>query len=85
MCKFCEPNKDNKCKPLMQCLDKLNGYERVRVHHTRPCKADPNRDFWRLYCERFGVFIYAEINYCPMCGRKLTNQSTAQQGKGTTK
>lgn len=35
-CEYCEPNKDNKCKPMMKCLDKLNGYERIKIHHVRP-------------------------------------------------
>ena len=35
------------------------------------CKDLPNRDEWHLQEGKFGVFLYAQINYCPMCGRKL--------------
>jgi hypothetical protein len=71
MCEYCEPNKDNKCKPMMKCLDNLNGYERIKIHHVRPCKMCPTQDYWRLDCERFGVFVGVKINFCPMCGHKL--------------
>ena len=26
MCEFCEPDKKNKCKPLVKCFDSINGY-----------------------------------------------------------
>lgn len=71
MCEFCEPDKKNKCKPLVECIDRLNGYEEIKLHHSRPCKALPNRDEWHLQAGKLGVFLYAQINYCPMCGRNL--------------
>ena len=71
MCKFCEPDKKNKCKPLVKCIDRINGYEEIKLHHSRPCKALPNRDEWHLQAGKFDVFLYAQIKYCPICGRKL--------------
>ena len=70
-CKYCTPNKQNRCKPLVKCIDRLNGYEEIELKHAIPCKAFPNRDEWHLKASRFGVGIYVQINYCPICGRKL--------------
>ena len=64
MCEFCDPDKKNKCKPLVECIDRLNGYEEIELKHAIPCE-------WHLQAGKFGVFIYAQIKYCPMCGRKL--------------
>ena len=71
MCEFCEPDKKNKCKPLVKRFDSINGYEKIELKHAIPCKALPNRDEWHLSVFSFGACIYAQINYCPMCGRKL--------------
>lgn len=71
MCEFCEPDKKNKCKPLVKHFDSINGYEEIKLHHSRPCKAFPNRNEWHLSVLSFVACIYAQINYCPMCGRKL--------------
>ena len=71
MCEFFEPDKKNKCKPLVECIDRLNGYEEIKLHHSRPCKALPNRDEWHLQAGKLGGFLYAQIKYCPMCGRKF--------------
>lgn len=71
MCEFCETNNKNKCKPLVRILDKLNGYEKIALCHLLPSKSLPNRDCWAIEATRFGVGIYAKVNYCPMCGREL--------------
>ena len=64
MCEFCEPDKKNKCKPFVKCFDGINGYEKIELKHAIPCE-------WHLQAGKFGVFLYAQIKYCPMCGRKL--------------
>lgn len=71
MCEFCEPDKKNKCKPLVKRFDSINGYEKIELSHVLQCKDLPNRDEWHLQAGKFGVFLYAQIKYCPMCGRKL--------------
>ena len=71
MCEFCEPDKKNKCKPLVKCFDSINGYEKIELSHVLQCKDLPNRDEWHLQAGKLGVFLYAQIKYCPMCGRKL--------------
>lgn len=71
MCEFCEPDKKNKCKPLVKRVDGINGYEKIELQHVLPREALPNRDEWHLQVMSFGTCIYAQINYCPMCGRKL--------------
>ena len=45
--------------------------EKRTAKHAIPCKALPNHDEWHLQAGKFGVFLYAQIKYCPMCGRKL--------------
>lgn len=52
------------------------------------CEPKPLKWAYRFY---FGVKANGKprhalknvsVNYCPMCGRKLTNQTTAKYGKG---
>ena len=31
MCEFCEPDKKNKCKPLVKRFDSINGYEKIEL------------------------------------------------------
>ena len=59
MCEFCEPDKKNKCKPLVKRFDSINGYEKIELKHAIPCKALPNRDEWHLQAGKLGVFLYA--------------------------
>ena len=64
MCEYCKKFKDNQFKLIM---------------NNRPIDAslfvdgEHSRMLWRVDGFRDGqLFAYAEINYCPMCGQKLS-------------
>ena len=41
MCEFCEPDKKNKCKPLVKRFDSINGYEKIELKHAFLAKLCP--------------------------------------------
>lgn len=70
MCEYCEKN-----KVIRSC--NFAGSGEIRVYKTKfeyntgllelQGNSAKARIFKKLYCPRF------EINYCPMCGKKLVN------------
>ena len=45
------------------------------------CIVKAKEGFDLEYWKNFECMHFVKINFCPMCGRKLTNQSTAQRAK----
>lgn len=74
MCEYCDETKE---KHLSLRRDDIYGKEFIAVRKFGPCKMAPDRNKWIISAYVNGGNLYAAINYCPMCGRKLTNQSTA--------
>ena len=71
MCEFCD---ENKTKYLSKRSDDIYGKEFIAVRKLGPCKMNPDRNNWIISAYVNGGNLYAVINYCPHCGRKLTNQ-----------
>jgi hypothetical protein len=51
--------------------------EKIYVQHLIPAKLRPNGR-WIIKAEVASGPIYANINFCPMCGRKLTEDNDAE-------
>lgn len=68
MCKYCE---DDSKEHIAKRRDSIYGTEFIAVRHVKPCKANPNRNFFCVDAYINGSNMYAKINFCPMCGRKL--------------
>lgn len=67
MCEFCKKVRDSN-ESLIWDEDKngeLRGYVEIRYKHDR-------FELWSGNCFR-------EINYCPICGRKLTEESDCEE------
>ena len=72
MCEFCEEHNLRRTKkPLSVRKDEVYGAEAILLHHFKPCKANPTRNFWAIVANLSGNNMYAEINYCQKCGKKL--------------
>lgn len=71
MCEFCD---ENKTKYLSKRSDDIYGNEFIAVRKLGPCKINPDRNKWIISAYVNGGNLYAVINYCPQCGRKLTDQ-----------
>lgn len=64
MCEYCKKPEDIQFKTIMDnrlidaslFIDRIRGHIYWRVNHFRGDKT---------------LFSYVDINYCPMCGRKL--------------
>ena len=69
MCEYCDETKE---KYLSLRRDDIYGKEFIAVRKLGPCKMDPDRNKWITSAYVNGGNLYAVINYCPMCGRKLT-------------
>jgi len=65
MCEYC----DMKNKPMAYRFDGIYK-EKIYVQHLIPAKLRPNGQ-WIIKAEVASGPIYANINFCPMCGRKL--------------
>lgn len=68
MCEYCD---ETKTKYITMRRDEIYGKEFLAVRHLTPCRANPGRNKWIITAYMNGSNIYGEINYCPMCGRKL--------------
>lgn len=72
MCEYCrEHNLRHPKIPLSSRRDEVYGAEAIVLHHFMPCEMNPTRDFWAVEAHLAGGNMYAPINYCPICGRKL--------------
>ena len=69
MCEYCDETKE---KYMSLRRDDIYGKEFIAVRKLGPCKMDPDRNKWITSAYVNGGNLYAVINYCPMCGRKLT-------------
>ena len=69
MCEYCDETKE---KYLSLRRDDIYGKEFIAVRKLGPCKMDPDRNKWITSAYVNGGNLYAVINFCPMCGRKLT-------------
>lgn len=72
MCDFCDENKN---KYLSKRRDDIYGQEFIAVRQLGPCKINPDRNKWIISAYVNGGNLYAVINYCPHCGRKLTDDN----------
>ena len=68
MCEYC----DMKNKPMAYRFDGIYK-EKIYVQHLIPAKLRPNGR-WIIKAEVASGPIYANINFCPMCGRKLAEE-----------
>lgn len=72
MCEYCDENKN---KYLSIRRDDIYGQEFISVRKLGPCKINPHRNKWIISAYVNGCNLYAVINYCPHCGRKLTDDN----------
>ena len=64
MCEYCDKFKDNQFKILI---------DNRAIDASLFIDGEHGKIFWRVNGFQNGsLFAYAEINYCPMCGRKFT-------------
>ena len=66
MCNYCDGTK----KPLAERRDEIY-HERIVVKYVKKAPLR-SKDYWCIEAVTTDGKIYAPINYCPMCGRKLT-------------
>ena len=71
MCEYCD---ETKVKYLSLRRDDIYGKEFIAVKKLGPCKMNPDRNKWIIIAYVNGGNLYANINYCPMCGRKLNEE-----------
>ena len=69
MCQYCDETKE---KYLSLRRDDIYDKEFIAVRKLRPCKMNPDRNKWIISAYVNGGNLYAVINYCPKCGRKLS-------------
>lgn len=69
MYEYCDKIKG---KYLSLRRDYIYDKEFIAVRKLGPCKMNPDRNKWIISAYVNGGNLYAEINYCPMCGRKLS-------------
>ena len=74
MCKFCEPEKYKAFPKTKNILEFSPSNSKMKMQGNKIIM-----EFELNGLEYEATMI---VNCCPQCGRKLTNQSTAQQGKG---
>lgn len=67
-CEFC----DMENKPMAYRFDGIYK-EKIYVQHLIPAKLRPNGS-WIIKAEVASGPIYANINFCPMCGRNLCRE-----------
>lgn len=48
---------------------------RIVLMHENGCRAIPDENEYIIDCDLFGVGMYAVINFCPICGRKLKDDA----------
>lgn len=58
MCEYCEPNNEGDCEPF--------GNDKVYVFWLHKCYQKR----WKIV----STFAEADIDFCPMCGRNLTEE-----------
>lgn len=72
MCEYCENLNDGRGAEIINdehWTDRFNLYKDTEGNYRIECYADHS----------------SPINYCPMCGRKLTNQQQPERAKENTK
>ena len=71
MCEYCN---ETKVKYLSLRRDDIYDKEFIAVRKLGPCKMNPDRNKWIISAYVNGGNLYADINYCPKCGRKLSEK-----------
>ena len=73
-CRYCDakPRGSHRFKGLVgKPILRNNEGHYIQIEHDIGCPTLPDWDEWRMTFWQFGVGIYAPINYCPICGRRL--------------
>lgn len=71
MCKYCEGKEDNTIDGKYFELSETAGFEHDRSYSSWIMKNKADKKAGIMIATNGSNAVYFDINYCPMCGRKL--------------